>query len=169
MIFGKSLRKNIRLMAIVLAVHATAVAVATMAPQNALASGCGVQSTSPSGAATDVYLPADETCYNIPVAHKCVTMGGNSGIFAIECADIYVSYTPNSFDAYGLGEYYCQGSDGYARCDSMSVDQVLFTDSGEYGHPGGNYTCSGSSCATTRAKVDIYYLNSNSRFTGSSG
>jgi hypothetical protein len=157
MIFGKSLRKSIKLMAILLAVFATAAAVATAAPQKALAAGCGVQSTSPSGAATDVYLSADLTCDNISVAHKCVTMGGNNGIFALECADIYVSYTPDSFDVYGVGEYYCQGPDGYARCDSMSVDQVLLTDTGEYGHPGGNYTCSGSSCAAARATVDTYH------------
>jgi hypothetical protein len=90
-------------------------------------------------------------------------MGGNGGVLADECADIYISYTPGGFDIYGDGEYYCQGPDDYARCDAMSVDEVLSTDpaGGQYGHPGGDYTCSGSSCPTGRALVATYHYSAS--------
>jgi hypothetical protein len=100
----------------------------------------------------------------VNLSHYCVSMGPSSGgITAIECADIDMNYTPTSFDIYGVGEYYCQGASGYATCNAMDVDQVMYVENimtgnlGTCGHPGGYYTCSGN-CATQRALVSTYHF-----------
>jgi len=140
--------------------------------QRALASSCAAESAGTitifGQKQTDLIIPSNTTCYNVVLEHVCKVMGGNGGVEAIECADIDASWTYGQIEVWGEGEYYCQGSDGYARCAAMSVDQLMKTNEGaidgegtgteQYGHPGGNYTCSGSSCSTARAMVSTYHF-----------
>jgi len=155
MIFRKPLRRASRLLAALLVVLGMAAAITTVTTQHAFAATCGVESTD--GLGTE-YLAHGLTCDNVPLSHVCTVMGGNGGVNAIECTDLYISYTPGGYDVYGVGEYYCQSTAGYSQCAAMSVDQAMYnTLGGVYGHPGGNYTCTGSSCATQRALVDTYH------------
>jgi hypothetical protein len=112
-------------------------------------------------------------CDNVQVDHQCADIGNHGGVHAIECADIYASFSTANLNLWGDGEYYCQGPFGYKPCAAMSVDQVFeFGVLGSnphgvstYGRPGGNYTCSGSGCAsgstvtTGRAWVDTYHFS----------
>jgi hypothetical protein len=155
------LKKGSRLLVALLAALGMAATIATATPQRALAATC-----KPTTSGATVYLPAGLTCYGVGLSHYCVSMGASGGITAIECADIDMNYTPTGFDIYGVGEYYCQGASGYATCDAMHVDQVLYAEDfltghvGTYGRPGGYYSCSGN-CTTQRALLSTYH------FTGS--
>jgi hypothetical protein len=150
-------RKGSRLLVALLAALAMAATITTATPQRALAATC---TATPANAYSTVYVTAGLTCYGVGLQHACLSMGASGGITAIECADIDMNYTPDSFAIYAVGEYYCQGPSGYATCDAMHVNQVLYTDDpgivGTYGHPGGYYSCSGN-CATQRALVDTYH------------
>lgn len=151
-------------------------ALSAAAPQRALASAsCAVQTKGKlqidGQYVTQVMAPlTGGTCASQVVAHSCVNMGASGGVSAIECADIDMTWNSSALEVWGGGEYYCQGSSGYVRCAAMSVDQVFYWDAnttvqGVYGHPGGNYVCSGSSCPggstqdTGRAWVSTYHYS----------
>jgi hypothetical protein len=112
-----------------------------------------------------VASPLAGTCASKVIAHDCINMGGNGGTSALECADIYMTWNSSAIEAWGEGEYYCQGSAGYGQCAAMSVDQVFYWDANttsqsQFGHPGGNYTCSGGGCpAGGRALVSTYHYS----------
>jgi hypothetical protein len=113
------------------------------------------------------------TCSSQEIDHQCTDLGNDDLIHAIECADIWMSSSAANINLWGEGEYYCQGPFGYKQCAAMSVDQVFeFGVLGSspngvstYGHPGGNYTCSGGGCpsgttaTTARAWVDTYHFS----------
>ncbi|HUN30463.1 MAG TPA: hypothetical protein VMU95_00470 [Trebonia sp.] len=158
------------LLALLLAIGMGA-AVSAATQQRAFAASCSVQTGGQLNIdgqnVTQVIATVDGTCANQVIAHNCLSMGANGGVTAIECVDIYMTYSASAVEAWGEGEYYCQGPSGYAQCAGMSVDQAFYWDAntssqGVYGHPGGDYTCSGGSCpAGGRALVDTYhYLGS---------
>jgi hypothetical protein len=175
--FKKSSSRAARLLLALLFASGMVMAASAATPQRALASApCPVKTGSTllidGQYVTQVIATVDGTCANQIIAHNCITMGANDGVSAIECVDIYMTYSSSAVEAWGEGEYYCLGPDGYERCQGMSVDEAFYWDAntgsqGVYGHPGGDYTCSGGSCpvgttpATGRAWVDTYhYLGS---------
>jgi hypothetical protein len=175
MAFKGTLRRAARLLLILLFASGMIVAASTAAPQRALAAACTVQTYGTllidGQYVTQVIAsPLAGTCASRVIAHDCITMGGNGGVSAIECVDIYMTWNSSAIEVWGEGEYYCQSSAGYAQCASMSVDQVFYWDANTgsqqaYGHPGGNYTCSGSGCpngastTTGRAWVNTYHYS----------
>jgi hypothetical protein len=167
---GKTVRI---LLALVFIVGMTA-AFSAATEQHALALSCnpGITTTKPIDGVkvTTLTYTFGATCYNDPVDHQCVDMGGHGGVDAIECADIEMSFSPTGLNVWGVGEYYCQGPFGYKQCAAMSVDQVFYFGAfgsdpngvSTYGHPGGYYTCSGSGCPTNptpRAMVGTYHFS----------
>jgi hypothetical protein len=166
--FKKSAGRAARLALALLFACGMVVAASAATPQRALAASCAVRTGGTllidgQYVTQVVASPLAGTCASQVIAHDCVNMGGNGGIAAIECADIYMTWNSSAIEAWGEGEYYCQGASGYAQCSAMSVDHVLYwcANTGSqsaYGHPGGDYTCSGGGCpAGGRAKVSTYH------------
>jgi hypothetical protein len=172
--FNGTSRRAARILLTLLFASGMLVAASAAAPQRALAASCSVNTGGTllidGQYVTQVIAsPFAGTCANQVIAHDCINMGGNGGVSAIECVDIYMTWNSSAIEAWSEGEYYCQGS-GYARCAAMSVDQVFYWNANTssqraFGHPGGYYTCSGSGCpsgntATTgRAWVDTYHYS----------
>ncbi|HUN30464.1 MAG TPA: hypothetical protein VMU95_00475 [Trebonia sp.] len=172
MTLKKPSRKVARLLLALAFVVGITVSFSAATTQHALALSCSPGSSSTSTVdgqtVTTLTYTFGATCSNVEVDHQCADLGNHSSIHAIECADIYMSFSTSNLNLWGVGEYYCQGPFGYEQCAAMSVDQafefgVLGTDpsgTGVYGHPGGDYTCSGSGCpAGGRALVDTYHFS----------
>jgi hypothetical protein len=172
MTFKKPSRRAARLLLALLFASAMVVAVSATTPQRALAATqCSVQNDGIEqidGQYVTVMLAkplTGVTCANQVIAHDCITMGGNGGVSAIECADVDMTWSSSAIEAWSVGEYYCQNPDGYTQCAAMSVDQVFYWDANTgsqaaYGHPGGDYTCSDGGCpAAGRALVDTYHYS----------
>jgi hypothetical protein len=173
--FKKSSKRAVRLLLALLFASAMMVVVSAAAPQRAFADSCtvqnkGVEQIDGQYVTVMVASPVSGTCANKVIVHNCITMGGNGGVSALECADIYMTWSSSAIEAWGEGEYYCQGTGGYAQCAAMSVDQVLLWDANTgsqrtYGHPGGYYTCSAGGCpaggtpADGRAWVNTYHYS----------
>jgi hypothetical protein len=168
--FREPSRTAVRLLLALLLISGMVVAVTAAAPQRSLAASCTVKTGGTllidGQYVTQVIAsPFAGTCANQVIAHDCINMGGNGGVSAIECVDIYMTWNSSAIEAWSEGEYYCQGTSGYARCAAMSVDQVFDWDANTssqraYGHPGGYYTCRGSGCPSGgRAWVDTYHYS----------
>jgi hypothetical protein len=170
-------RRAARLLLALVLVAGAMLAFSAAPQQHALALSCspGITRTGTVGGqpVTTLVYTFGATCYNVQVDHRCTDIGNHDSVHAIECADIWMSFSTANINLWGEGEYYCQGPFGYKQCAAMSVDQVFeFGVLGSkpggvsvYGHPGGNYTCSGSGCpsgttpTTARAWVDTYHFS----------
>lgn len=163
-------RRAARLLLALLLASGVVAAASAAAPQRALAASCSVK-TGGTMLIDGQYVtqviasPLAGTCANQVIAHNCINMGGNGGVAALECVDIYMTWNSSAIEAWSEGEYYCQSSAGYAPCSAMSVDQVFYWDANTgsqqaFGHPGGYYTCGGGSCPSGgRAWVDTYHYS----------
>jgi hypothetical protein len=172
MALKKSSRRLARILLALAFVAGMTVSFSAATGQRALAVSCGpgisTTSTVDGQTVTTLIYPFNATCVNEPVDHQCADIGNHGGVHAIECADIYMSFSAANINLWGEGEYYCQGPFGYKQCVAMSVDQVFEfgvlgsnpDGVGTYGHPGGSYTCGGGSCpASGRAWVDTYHFS----------
>jgi hypothetical protein len=175
--FKKPSRKAARILLALVCIVGIMVSVSAATEQHALALSCSpappTTGTVEGYEVTTLKYTIGAMCSNVEVDHQCEDIGSHGGVDAIECADIWMSFSTANINLWGDGEYYCQGPFGYKQCAAMSVDQIFeFGVLGSnpngvstYGHPGGNYTCSGSSCpsgttsTTGRAWIDTYHFS----------
>lgn len=173
----KPSRRATRLLLVLVFIVGMTIFFSAATGQHALALSCSPGSTTTGTVdgetVTTLHYTFGATCNTVEVDHQCVDMGSHGSVDAIECADVYMSFSPSNLNLWGEGEYYCQGPFGYKQCAAMSVDQVLYfgvlgsdpNGVGTYGHPGGYYTCSGSGCPSAtsptnqRAKVATYHFS----------